>query len=278
MLRTQRLIAVIFLCYFFTALGLPGGPVSAASVDQEQRASLRLEDTIREELSMRQPATVTLAVADDSLIKFSSIKVHGASLLGSVELEASVEKFVDVPMTYEQLFEVAMAVESYYRQHNYLARVVLPTQDISGGVLDLEVIESVITLTEVDAKLEEMPDTRAQMDALIGTQEGQESAISSQLESDADVALLLGIYQTRTQSPRTTFASEYASSNMITDLVAFVSNLREISDKPDDLVMTKGDMTMNGSSTQKIPIAHDPLTRRRRFISYQMSTQHIDAA
>ena len=246
MSRARRLIAVPLLCYYLAAHGLPSERLSTEPVGKELHIVQRLEDTIKEELAQRQPAQLDQAVSDESRVTLNSIKIQGASLLGNIELEASVSKFVGVALSYEQMFEVAMAVESYYRQHNYLARVVLPTQDISAGVLELEVIESVITVTEVDKKLEELPNTQAQMDALIEPQQGQDYSKNAQASGDSDVVMLLDMYQSRSTKPSVKSA----------DLVAFPSY---------DVV------SMTRSEPQKFPMWHEPQTRRRRFISDQLN-------
>ena len=105
------------------------------------------------------------------LVTLKRINFQGASTLGDRELQAAVAKFIGTPMNYEELLRVGMAVESYYREHNYLARVILPPQDLTEGVLQLDVIESVFSQVEIEKELDDMPKTQDHVVALIMAQQ-----------------------------------------------------------------------------------------------------------
>jgi hemolysin activation/secretion protein len=78
-----------------------------------------------------------------ALITLKNIQFQGVTILGDMELKELVSRFIGVPMSYEQMLDIGMTVESYYRQNNYLARATLPPQDLTEGVLVVDVIESV---------------------------------------------------------------------------------------------------------------------------------------
>jgi uncharacterized cupredoxin-like copper-binding protein len=84
-----------------------------------------------------------------------------------MELKEQVSRFLDVPMSYEDMLEITMAVESYYRRNNYLARVILPPQDLTDGVLTVDVIESVFSRVEIEQELADLPNTQAHVAAII---------------------------------------------------------------------------------------------------------------
>jgi hemolysin activation/secretion protein len=88
-----------------------------------------------------------------------------------MELKGMVEPFLNTPMTYEQMLEIGMVVEQYYRRNNYLARAILPPQDLTEGVLTVDVIESVFSKVEVDQELADLPNTQAHVEAIIQAQQ-----------------------------------------------------------------------------------------------------------
>ena len=78
------------------------------------------------------------AVEDaQALITLKNIHFQGVTILGDMELKGLVERYLNVPMSYEQMLDIGMTVETYYRQNNYLARVILPQQALGRGVLEL---------------------------------------------------------------------------------------------------------------------------------------------
>ena len=109
--------------------------------------------------------------AAKALITLKNIQFQGVTILGDMELKGIVEPYLNTPMTYEQMLEIGMVVESYYRKNNYLARAILPPQDLTDGVLTVDVIESVFSKVEVEQELEDLPNTQAHVTAIIEAQQ-----------------------------------------------------------------------------------------------------------
>jgi hemolysin activation/secretion protein len=109
--------------------------------------------------------------AAKELITLKNIKFQGVTILGDMELRGLMEPFLNTPMSYEQMLEVGMVVEAYYRQNNYLARAILPPQDLTEGVLVVDVIESVFSKVEIEQELDDLPNTQAHVAALIENQQ-----------------------------------------------------------------------------------------------------------
>ena len=201
MSRTRLLTAIAFICLFFGWLELYEQPIPQTAGDVlrqiEEKTSLPVVDAVeamtgstvpkpnihagsgkniqqimQEELAERK-AIEEAQAGGKLVVTLSQINFQGVSILGDLELKEAVAKYLNVPMNYEQMLEIGMTVESYYRQHNYLARVILPPQDLSSGVLQLDVIESVVSKVEVEQKLEELPNTQAHVLALIAAQQAQ---------------------------------------------------------------------------------------------------------
>jgi hemolysin activation/secretion protein len=109
--------------------------------------------------------------AAKALITLKHIQFEGVTILGDMELKGIVEPFLNTPMTYEQMLEIGMVVEQYYRKNNYLARAVLPPQDLTDGLLTVDVIESVFSKVEIEQELADLPNTQAHVEAIIEAQQ-----------------------------------------------------------------------------------------------------------
>jgi hemolysin activation/secretion protein len=118
--------------------------------------------------------------AAKALITLKDIKFQGVTILGDMELRGLMEPFVNTPMTYEQMLEIGMVVESYYRQNHYLARAILPPQDLTDGVLTVDVIESVFSSVEVEQELADLPNTQAHITAIIENQQKTGEPLNTQ--------------------------------------------------------------------------------------------------
>jgi len=118
--------------------------------------------------------------AAKALITLKSIQFTGVTILGDMELKGIVEPFINTPMTYEQMLEIGMVVESYYRKNNYLARAILPPQELTDGVLTVDVIESVFSKVEIEQELEDLPNTQAHVEAIIQAQQPTGQALNTQ--------------------------------------------------------------------------------------------------
>ena len=106
-----------------------------------------------------------------ALITLKNIQFKGVTILGDMELKELVSAYIGVPMSYEQMLDIGMAVENYYRKNNYLARAILPPQDLTDGVLTVDVIESVFSKIEVDKELDDLPNTQQHVANLIQAQQ-----------------------------------------------------------------------------------------------------------
>ncbi len=166
--------------------------------------------------------------AAKALITLKHIQFEGVTILGDMELKGIVEPFLNTPMTYEQMLEIGMVVEQYYRKNNYLARAVLPPQDLTDGLLTVDVIESVFSKVEIEQELNDLPNTQAHVEAIIEAQQKTGEPLNTKsldralaLANDlpgmsaqgtlrqgreaGETELLLKLYQGRTRQAELTF-------------------------------------------------------------------------
>ena len=106
-------------------------------------------------------------------IVLKEIRFRGVKSFSNDSMNAMVAKFIGIPLQYDDLLDVAYAVENFYKKNNYLARVMLTQQDITEGVLTLDVMESVLSKLKVEQQLAVLPSTQDHVLALIDRQSPQ---------------------------------------------------------------------------------------------------------
>ena len=251
--RSRIIAAIAFLCLLAGSLEIydPVTPKDAGTVLRaiEEKTELPVSDWVEAITGTRIPQTKVrkpyapgtvgatmekmveekeVAEAAKERITLKSIQFQGVTILGDMELKGIVEPYIGIPMSYEQMLEIGMTVESYYRQNNYLARVILPPQDLTEGVLLVDVIESVFSKIEIEQELADLPNTQVHVTALIEAQQRPGDPLNTKsldralaLANDVpgmsaqgslrqgrdpgETELLLKIYQGRTRQEELTF-------------------------------------------------------------------------
>jgi hemolysin activation/secretion protein len=190
--RSRIIAAIAFLCLLAGSLEIydPVVPKDAGRVLRaiEEKTDLPVTEWVeaitgKTIAKPKQPRALVDAAMDKmleqkeveqaakELITLKSINFQGVTILGDMELKGIIEPFINTPMTYEQMLEIGMVVESYYRQNNYLARAILPPQDLTDGVLTVDVIESVFSKVEIEQELADLPNTQQHVAAIIDAQQ-----------------------------------------------------------------------------------------------------------
>lgn len=70
-----------------------------------------------------------------------SIRIEGASLIPTAELQALVADRIDQTLSLAELEHAAQRIAEHYRAHGWYARVYLPQQDVTDGALRIQVLE-----------------------------------------------------------------------------------------------------------------------------------------
>lgn len=105
------------------------------------------------------PSTEDQAFKVDPLV-LKEIRFKGVKAFSSESVQALVSKFVGIPLAIEDLPEIAVAVENFYKQNNHLARVILTQQELTNGILTLDVMESALSKDKVETQLSELSNQR----------------------------------------------------------------------------------------------------------------------
>lgn len=74
-------------------------------------------------------------------VKVLGFRVEGSLLIPEAELVGRLKRVVGMELSFSQLQDIATSLSDYYTQRGYIARVVLPPQDIKDGIVRFKVIE-----------------------------------------------------------------------------------------------------------------------------------------
>lgn len=85
------------------------------------------------------PAATEKDIGPKVLVK--GVRIKGAVLIPESELAAQLQGAIGKELNFRQLQGLATVLMDYYAQKGYLARVILPPQDIKDGIVILQVIE-----------------------------------------------------------------------------------------------------------------------------------------
>lgn len=86
----------------------------------------------------------------------------GNSKISSDDLQPMVADFLGKPITFDDLKLVTDAITEYYREHGWLARVILPQQDITEGTVTIRIIEAKLGGIKIDNQSKRVSDARVE--------------------------------------------------------------------------------------------------------------------
>jgi hemolysin activation/secretion protein len=167
-----------------TAESLPANPISIepkAEVLATAPASSQAETAapLYPKVGLPKPKTEVPAEEPASVV-LKEIRFKGAKYFSNESLQAMVAKFLGIPLQYNDMLDIAYAVENFYKKNNHLARVMLTQQDVTEGVLTLDVIESKLSKVTVDQQLSALPSTQEHILALIEQQHPKGDTFNAQ--------------------------------------------------------------------------------------------------
>ena len=88
------------------------------------------------------PQRIEAGPASEAKVNVRTYSIEGATLVPVEQLTERLKPFADRPVSFGELQQAANEVETAYREAGYLARVVLPPQQVQDGRLRMRVIES----------------------------------------------------------------------------------------------------------------------------------------
>lgn len=86
----------------------------------------------------------------------------GNTQISTAALQALVADRLDQPLSFDGVQRVADLVAEYYRGEGWLARAVLPRQDVTDGTVTIEILEAKLGEVKVDNQSQKIPSERVQ--------------------------------------------------------------------------------------------------------------------
>lgn len=101
-------------------------------------------------LAPKAPPAVKAPAGPSFLLK--GVRFSGATRVPDAELQSQVSPFVGETINFAVLEALASQLTGHYLQKGYLARVVVPTQDVRDGIVEMRVVEGVRGDLRIDRK------------------------------------------------------------------------------------------------------------------------------
>jgi len=115
----------------------------------------------------------TLQVAAGAKVAVKSFRFQGNTMLSDAQLQRTVTGYLDRPLDFKELQEATALVAKRYMAAGRLARVFLPAQDVTAGVVTLQVMEAHYGGTQVEQSGQHLAAERAMAMLEQGQQRGQ---------------------------------------------------------------------------------------------------------
>lgn len=151
-----RIVGIVFLAIAIA----PVAPVFAqtppdAGALQQQIDRERLQALPPGGGALERPAVPPPPLAPQAgapSVTVSSFRFAGNTLLDSAELAKAVSAYLDRPLTFAELQQAAAAVANAYREAGWIVRAYLPRQDVSGGVVVIQIVEALFGGTRIEGE------------------------------------------------------------------------------------------------------------------------------
>lgn len=128
--------------------------------------------------SQRAPAN-----AGEIVFQLNDIVVAGATAFDAAELGEIYAADIGAEIALSRIFEIAADIQALYRDADYIfTRVVVPAQEINGGVVRIEVIEALITAVTIEEPEGEIGPVRALAERMIAPLVGVANPTGAALE------------------------------------------------------------------------------------------------
>jgi hemolysin activation/secretion protein len=89
------------------------------------------------------PEAPVIKATEGPRFLLKGFRFTGAVLIPEAELQARVSIFLDQEVNFAVLQAIALDLTGYYLEKGYLARVVVPQQEIKDGIVEMKIIEGV---------------------------------------------------------------------------------------------------------------------------------------
>lgn len=114
----------------------------------EPQAAPKPSVRVRPEVTVVEPTK-----AEGPAITVSGFSFDGNNVFKADVLAPVLQRFVGQQLTLAELQYAADLIGKYYQDQNYVARAVVPEQDVVGGIVRIQIVESRLDKVEIDASV-----------------------------------------------------------------------------------------------------------------------------
>lgn len=161
-------------------------PTNAGSLMQ-QMEQRRSESLPKVPSAVTAPAPAAMNVLPGPTVIVKSIRFVGNRLLGQEQLNSVVQGYLDRPVSFAELQQAAVTIAQAYRDAGWIVRAYLPRQEITDGVVTIQIIEAVFGGTLLEGK----PPSRFGLDHLLKRVDAAQEKGQPLNATSVDRALLL---------------------------------------------------------------------------------------
>ena len=144
--RFGELLFVLSLA-FFSAAAWPQATPDAGSLLRETERAQRQLPKLAPQAAPQTPAP---ASADSVRVTVTAFKLTGNTLINEPELQAVLTPWLGRDVDFTELQKALNAVAETYRQRGWFARPQLPEQDVSRGIITINILESRLGEVRID--------------------------------------------------------------------------------------------------------------------------------
>lgn len=186
-------------------------------IDRERRQSLPPGGVLERPPT---PPPELPAQPGGATITVSSFRFVGNTLVDSAELAKAVSGFVGRPLSFTELQQAAAAVANAYREAGWIVRAYLPRQDVSGGVVSIQIVEAIFGGTRIEGekpsresvqRIEDMVARRQKLGEPLNADAVDRALL---LASDLPAVTVAGSLEAGTKAGETNLALKFADKPM----------------------------------------------------------------
>ena len=147
--QATKLIIVFYLtCYSSLLFSHPGSVDAGQILNQIESSQSGITMPSLDFIPKKQTAEPS---SSDIVINLKNIKFTGNSTLSDSEINQFLEQYLNIPLTVEEIKSIPSNLSLFYRRNQLIAEVVLPDQDITDGLLIVEIIEAALGEVVIDS-------------------------------------------------------------------------------------------------------------------------------
>ena len=155
---------VAAICFLALLSSATHAQTSAGQLLQQNRELEPLPPVLPEATRAPAPVEYKPLTAKPGQLSFvvKQFVFVGNSKISSDDLQPLVADFLGKPITFDDLKLVTDAITEYYREQGWLARVILPQQDITEGTVTIRIIEAKLGGIKIDNQSKRVSDARVE--------------------------------------------------------------------------------------------------------------------